>query len=106
MPGGEVERPRDPRAPVDHQRGAFVVLVGLFADSDTPDVVPGSVGEINTAEAEPGFHRIQRAEQPGPFGDQHIALDTRLQPLAHLGERALDGGFGALPERVQPLVEP
>lgn len=106
MPGGEVERPGDPRPPVDHQRGAFVVLVGLFADSDTADVVPGSVGEINTPEAESGFHRIQRAEQPGPLGDQYIALDPRLKPLPHLGERTLDGGFGALPERVQPLVEP
>ncbi len=86
--GGQVERPRHLGAPVDQQRGAFLVA---GPDADPADVVGGAAGEVDPAEAQRAVDRVQGGEQPGPLGDQDVALQPPLPRGALLGERLLDG---------------
>lgn len=103
MAGGEIERSGDRRPPVD-QNGCALRVVR--ANSEPADMVRGAVAEINTAEAERTVHRIQRGQQPGPLGDQHLALDPGLPPASHRGQRVLDPLRGGLAQRVDTAVEP
>lgn len=69
-------------------------------------MVRGAVGEIDAAETERAVHRIQGGQQTRAFGDEHIAFETGLQPVADRRQRVLDVLSGDSAHRVDTVVEP
>lgn len=103
MPGGEIEGPGDRCPPVDQQRRVFGVVL---TDSDTADMVRGTVAEVYAAEAQRAVHRIQGCQQTGTLGEEHIAFETGLQAVPYRGQRVLDTLRGDPAQRVDTAVEP
>ncbi|MFD0648221.1 hypothetical protein ACFQ2Y_05440 [Streptomyces malaysiensis subsp. malaysiensis] len=102
MPGGEIERTRHIGPPVDDQRGAVLVIA---PDADPADVVVAAVAEHQPAETEPPLPRLERGEQPGPLGHQHIALQPRLEGGALQDQRLGHRLLGLCPELGEATVE-
>lgn len=75
VPGGEVEGAGDLGAPVDHERGAVRVVL---ADAEPADVVVAPVLEDEAPETEPALARVERGEQSGLLGDQHVTFEPPL----------------------------
>ncbi|MGW7454089.1 hypothetical protein [Streptomyces sp. NPDC054787] len=102
MAGGEVERTRHIRAPVQNERGAVGVV---RADSDPADVVVTAVGELQTAETQAVLTAIQSGEQAGLLGDQHIALQTGLKTGADVPQGGFDSVFGLVAQVIEAPIE-
>ncbi|GDY50657.1 hypothetical protein SVIO_012800 [Streptomyces violaceusniger] len=102
VPGGEVERTRHIGPPVDDQRGAVRVIA---PDADAADVVVAAVAEQQPAETQPALPRLERGEQPGPLGHQHIALQPRLEGGALQGQGLGHRLLGSCPELGEAPVE-
>ncbi len=101
--GGEVEGAGDLGAPVDHEGGAVRVVL---ADAEPADVVVAAVAEDEPAEAEAALPRVERGEQPGLFGDQHVPFEPALVAAGAGGAQgAVDGGLGLVPQVVESCVE-
>ncbi|MGW1772766.1 hypothetical protein [Streptomyces sp. NPDC002104] len=102
MAGREVERACRIGPPIEYERGALRVVL---PDSDAADVVVGAVGELQTAETQTGFSRVQGGKQTGLFGDHDVPFQSRLEPAAGLAERALNGTFGLFAQGIEACVE-
>ncbi|MCX5402646.1 hypothetical protein OHA37_01940 [Streptomyces sp. NBC_00335] len=64
-----------------------------------------AVGELQPAETQAAFARVQSGKQTGLFSDHDVPLQSRLEPAARLAERTLHGAFGLLPQVVEARVE-
>ncbi|MFJ7270985.1 hypothetical protein ACIQV3_30815 [Streptomyces sp. NPDC099050] len=102
MAGREIERACDIRPPIEHERGAFPVVL---PDSNAADVVVRTVGELQPAETQAAFARVQSGKQTGLFSDHDVPLQPRLEPAAGLAERAPHGTIGVLAQVVEACIE-
>ncbi|MFE4257774.1 hypothetical protein [Streptomyces sp. NPDC056883] len=102
MPGREIERACDIGPPIEYERGALPVVL---PDPNAADVVIRSVGELQAAETQAAFARVQSGKQTGLFSDHDVPLQTRLEPATGLAECTLHGTFGLLPQVVEACVE-
>ncbi|GHD75943.1 hypothetical protein GCM10010336_52520 [Streptomyces goshikiensis] len=64
-----------------------------------------AVGELQPAETESVLAPVQRGKQPGLLGDEHIALQPRLEPAPGIGQRAPYGAFGLAAQFIETLIE-
>ncbi len=76
-----------------------------MADADPADVVVGAVTEREAAEAQAVLPRVEGGQQPGLFGDRHIAFQPCLEVVPLQRQRALDGGLGPGPQFGEASVE-
>ncbi|MDD9380868.1 hypothetical protein M8Z33_30310 [Streptomyces sp. ZAF1911] len=102
MAGREIERACDIGPPIEYERGALPVVL---PDSNAADVVVRAVGELQPAETQAAFARVQSGKQTGLFSDHDVPFQSRLEPAAGLAERTLYGAFGLLPQVVEACVE-
>jgi hypothetical protein len=100
---GQVERPSGGRAPVDEQR---TVLGRVVEEPDPPDVSRLVVVEVQTAEAEPVFHRAGLGDLLGVEGDAALPLGTGLRGAAGLPQEYGQPTGCLLPHLVEPVVQP
>ncbi|MFE9560404.1 hypothetical protein ACFYM0_04780 [Streptomyces sp. NPDC006487] len=68
-------------------------------------MVVRAVGELQPAETQTAFARVQSGKQTGLLSDHDIPFQARLEPAAGLAERTLHGAFGLLPQVVEARVE-
>lgn len=107
--GGEIEGAGHVGAPVDDQRRAL--LVGR-AYADAADVVVAAVAEAQPSEAQAVLAGVERGQQPGLFGHEHVALQPGLHGAApvpgegrpHPRRRVLAQLGEALPEQVKEFL--
>lgn len=69
-------------------------------------MVGAPVGKVEAAEAESVLAAVERAEQPGLLGHQHIAFEPRLETGPDLRQGAPHRHLGLLAQVFEARVEP
>lgn len=68
-------------------------------------MVVAAVGELQPAETETVFRRVQRGDETGLFGDDHVALQPFLESVAALAQRRADGAIGLVAQVFEARVQ-
>ncbi|MEU8777695.1 hypothetical protein [Streptomyces sp. NPDC048606] len=89
--------------PVENEGGALGVVL---TDSDAADVVVAPVGEIEAAETETVFGRVQDGKETGLLRDEDVPFQTRLESARALTQGALNSVFGIIAQIFEALVQP
>ena len=101
--GGDVERPRRGRSPVQQQR----LVVALVVDDAEPADVPAlAVLEVQPTEAEPVLRGVELAEPAGPLRGRAVPLGHALVRGGHAADQGLgEVAGGSLAQPIELLVE-
>ena len=100
--GGEVERARCRRSPVDEQR----LLVGVLGEqSDSADVATRPVLEVEPAEAQTLLDRVELREPVGVEREGRVPLGAGLRCSAGGGEHLGEAARGVTAQLVEASVQ-
>lgn len=68
-------------------------------------MVVAAVGELQPAETETVFGRVQRGEETGLLGDEHVPLQPLLEAVPARAQGRPDGAIGLVPEAFEAGVQ-
>jgi len=100
--GGKIERAGGGGAPVHQER---FEVGGLLDDAEPADVAAFAVPEIQPAETQPVFRRIEPGEPLGARRGGRVTFRPRLMGAAVAAQHPRQPGGGALPQRIEPVVQ-